>query len=166
MTSVVSRPCHLPYSESPDEEFQGPTGEWFSVYRAIVLDSWLTWKDALPERPLRRPIGEEVAKSITALAQKIHGAHIQLPDYRRLSSSPFRVGRWWDPLAADEWSTGTKVLLRLEHYSAQRLASKIPPRLNLRVKAQSEHWAVISLQDNAVCPIHSLDYGRVVTSES
>lgn len=166
MISAANGICHLPYSESPDEEFQGPNGDWFSVYRAIVLDSWLTWKDALPGRPLRGPMREDVAKAITALAQKIHSAHIQLPDYRRLSSSPFRVGRWWDPLATDEWSTGGNVLLRLEHYNAQRFASKIPARLNLRVRPQSEHWVVIGLQDDALCPIHSLDYDRVVTTES
>lgn len=166
MTTAPERICRLSFSNSPDEEFQGPNGEWFSVYRSIVLDSWLTWKDALPGHRLTTALPVDVASAITALAQKIHSAHMQLPDYRRLASSPFRVGRWWDPAAVDEWSQGSKALLRLENYSAQRLASRIPPRLNLRVKQQSEHWLVIALDEHAECPVHSLDYGRVVTSET
>lgn len=166
MTIAVETCCHLSCSNSLDEEFQGPDGHWFSVYRSIVLDSWLTWKDALPGHRLTVPLAADVASAITALTQKIHSAHMQLPDYRRLSSSPFHVGRWWDPAATDEWSQGRKVLLRLENYSAHRLASKIPARLNLRVKQQSEHWLVIGLPEDATCPVHSLDYERVVTSET
>lgn len=166
MTSVVDRPLHLPCSVAPDEEFQGPDGQWFSIYRAIVLDSWLTWKDALPGHCRNQRLSTEVACTITALTQRIHAAHMQLPDYRRLSSSPFQVIRWWDPFAKDRWNTGAKVLLRLEHYSAQRLMAKIPSRLQLAVRNHSGHWVEISLPDDVSCPIHSLDYDRVVTSES
>lgn len=165
MTSVLERPCHLRCSESPREEFQGPSGEWFSIFRAIVLDSWLTWKDALPDHPIRGPLDEEIASSITGLALRIHAAHVALPDYRRLSESPFRVSRWWDPFANDDWQTGAKVLLRLEHYSAQRFAAKIPQRLNLQVRSQSDQWLEIALQPGTACPMHSLHYDRVVTTE-
>lgn len=166
MTSVAERVCHLPYSMSPEEEFQGPNGDWFSIHRAIVFDSWLTWKDALPGHPISGRLDEDVAATITVLAQKIHTAHALMPEYRRLADTPFRVGRWWDPSATDAWSTGSKVLIRLEHYSAQRFASKLPGRLNLKAKAQSENWLVISLPEDASCDVHSLDYSRVVTAES
>lgn len=166
MTSVVERPCHLRCSDSADEEFQGPDGDWFSIYRAIVLDSWLTWKDALPGQPLNGPLDANVASSITTLARKIHAAHMQLPDYKRLSQTPFRVGRWWDPFATDGWQDGTRVLLRLEHYSAQRFAAKIPARLGLNVRSQSQHWLKISLPEGTPCSAHSLDYDRIVTTES
>jgi hypothetical protein len=166
MTSVVERPCRLRCSDTAAEEFQGPNGDWFSIYRAIVLDSWLTWKDALPDQPMTGPLDTDVASAITTLACKIHAAHMQLPDYRRLTQTPFRVGRWWDPFATDGWEDGSRVLIRLEHYSAQRFASKIPARLELVTRSKSEHWLEISLSQGTPCPLHSLDYDRVVTTES
>lgn len=166
MTSVLDRPCHLRCSESPDEEFQGPSGEWFSIFRSIVLDSWLTWKDALSGHRLRGPLDEDIACTITVLAQRVHAAHMSLPDYRRLSQSPFTVSRWWDPAATDGWETGSKVLLRLEHYSAYRLAAKIPSRLHLYARSQSEHWLELSLPPDTPCAVHSLDYDRIVTTDT
>lgn len=165
MTSASSPELLLPCSDSPEEEFQGPNGQWFSIFRAIVLDSWLTWQHALPGHRLYGPISDRVACRVTALAQRIHAAHMGFPEYRRLCDSPFRVGRWWDPAARDEWHTGSKVLLRIENYTAQRLFSKIPARLGLAVKPQSKHWVEISLPDETPCEYHSLDYSRIVTTE-
>lgn len=156
----------VPYAESPAEEFQGPTGEWFTKLRAIVHDGWLLWRHALPDHPLRRPVDEQAAKGITTLARRIHSAHMSFPEYRQLYSTPFTVGRWWDPVdPTGEWSLGTRVLLKLERYTASRLASKIPKRLELQTQIRSEHWLEIALPNGAELPVHSLDYDTVVVAE-
>ena len=156
----------LPYSSSPREEFQGPTGEWFTKLRAIVLDGWLYWKHALPDHPLRGPIDELAARGITTLARRLHSAHMSLPEYRQLLRSPFTVGRWWDPSdPTGEWSRGTRVLLRLNGYSSYRLATKLHKRLELQVRQQSENWLEIALPPDAPLPVHSLDYDNPVVAE-
>jgi len=156
----------VPYAESPAEEFQGPNGEWFTTLRAIVHDGWLLWRDALPGCPLRRPVDEQAARGITTLARRIHAAHMSFPEYRNLSDTPFTVGRWWDPKdQSGEWNLGTRVLLKLNGYSATRLATKIPKRLELHTQIRSEHWLELCLPADAELPVHSLDYDAIVVAE-
>lgn len=166
MTSGFEAACRFPCSRSPDEEFQGPDGTWFSVHRAIVLDSWLTWRDVFPELPLRVTLDHDVACRVTALAQRIHALHMSLPEYRRTMTSPFQVGQWWDPSATDEWNTGDRVLLKINQYTAHRLVAVAPSRIPIVIYPKSDHWVEMALPDGTDCPIHSLDYNRVVTSES
>lgn len=166
MTSDRDWIRRLPCSQSPEEEFQGPTGEWFSVHRAIVLDSWLTWRDAFPTLPLVGRMDKDAACRITALTQRVHAFHMSLPEYRRTIVSPFHVGQWWDPDANDAWSQGDRVLLRLEGYTASHVARALPPRIQLELAPKSEHWIEMALPPNTECPIHSLDYNRVVTTET
>lgn len=166
MTFGFNAACRFPCSSSPAEEFQGPDGTWFSVHRAIVLDGWLTWRDAFPELPLRGALDHDVACHVTALAQRIHALHMSLPEYRRTVTSPFQVGQWWDPAASDQWSSGDRVLLKINQYTAQRLIAVVPARIQIVISPKSENWVEISLPDETDCPIHSLDYNRVVTTES
>lgn len=166
MTTTDDYKPRVPYASSAAEEFQGPTGDWFSNLRAIAWDGWLIWKDALPDYPLRRPVDDKSARGITTLARRIHGAHMGFPEYRHLRESPFKVGRWWDPAdPSDEWCAGTRVLLKLENYSASRLAQKLPKRLELETRICSEHWLEIALPIDAPLPSHSLEYGAVVSAE-
>ena len=89
---------HLPWSQSPSDEFLAPDGQWYSIFRAVVFDSWMLWKDALPpELELRALLDQEAYDGITSLGRKLHALHHRLPDYRRLSTSPFNVTAWWDP---------------------------------------------------------------------
>jgi hypothetical protein len=156
----------VPYAESPREEFQGPTGEWFTRLRAIVHDGWLYWKHALPDYPLKGPIDESAARGITTLARRLHSAHMSFPEYRQLLRTPFAVGRWWDPGdATGEWNRGTRVLLRLDGYSSYRLATKLPRRLELQTRQCSENWLEIALPPGAELPVHSLDYDNPVAAD-
>lgn len=166
MTSVAELNNALPLCFTPDEQFQGPNGEWFTVYRSIVLDSWLFWQHALPDWQAHCQVPRDVACNITALARCIHATHMTLPEYRHLCDTPFRVGRWWDPSEeGSDWAKGRRVLLRLEGCSAARFSSKVPRRMNLTVEPQSENWLEFALPGDGVYDSHSLDYDRVITTE-
>lgn len=166
MTSAPELNNILPLCFAPDEQFQGPTGDWFTVYRSIVLDSWLLWKHAIPDWKVRCTVPRDVACNVTALARYVHATHMALPEYRHLSDSPFRVSRWWDPSEPDsEWASGRRALLRLEGCSASRFSSKVPRRFNLTVEPRSENWLEVALPSEGVYDTHSLDYDVVVTTE-
>lgn len=145
---------HLPYAEGPADEFQLPDGSWAYVLRAIVLDSWLLWKHALPEDlALRRRLDAPAVAGITALAAALHSAHCQFPDYRQLGDTPFTVSCWWDPSdTSGLWSGGTRLLGRLAPYSAADLAQRLPALAPLRVTPRSAQWAEISLARSAWPP--------------
>jgi hypothetical protein len=142
---------HLPCSESPADEFQTPSGEWFTTLRAIAFDGWLLWKHALPEDPLLWPaMDHDVFVTIEALARRVHSLHQLLPDYRRLTDTPFAVSRWWDPTDdTGEWLTGERALLRINGYTARDVEQEIPPRLKgqLKIQARSLNWLEISLPE-------------------
>lgn len=166
MTSAAETQNVLPLCFSPKEQFRGPNGEWFTVYRSIVLDGWLLWQHALPDWKMHCMVPEDVACNITALARFIHATHMTFPEYRHLSDSPFRVSRWWDPSdEGSDWAQGRRALLRLEGCSAARFSGKVPRRFNLTVEPQSENWLEIALPPDAGYDAHSLDYNRVVTTE-
>jgi hypothetical protein len=91
---------------------------------------------------------------------------MQMPEYRRTFQSPFTVGRWWDPAdTSGEWCRGDRVLLKLEGYSAARLCSKLPRRLDLVTLPRSERWVEIHLPGSIQAGVHSLDYDIVVTAD-
>lgn len=140
---------HLPYSESPLDEFCSPTGEWLCTLRAIAFDGWLLWRHALPDDIYLWPLlSQEVFETIESLARRIHNLHQLLPDYRRLSDTPFTVSRWWDPTDdSGEWNFGDRVLLRINGYTAQELEREIPPKLKgqLLLQPRSTNWIEISL---------------------
>jgi len=135
---------HLPFSMVPGDEFRLPTGVWWSSWRAIVLDSWLMWRDALPaseeERGQLTPL---VMRRIADLARRIHFAHQQMPDYRLLQESPFTVGRWWDPYDDDEWDTGGRCLFKVEGYSADEVIRYLSLRTQPNATRISSNWVEI-----------------------
>jgi len=141
---------HLPYCEAAADEFQMPDGRWFYALRAVVEDSWLLWKHALPAEPqLRRLLNAAAVESITALACALHGAHQKFPDYHRLGSSPFSVGQWWDPSdTTGQFSSGSRVLLRIGDYSASEVQRRLQG-FDLANRAISDHYLEISLQTPA-----------------
>lgn len=136
-----------PATFGPNEEFLAPTGEWFNIYRAISLDNWLIWKDALPEETYLWPqLNRDVYESIRALGARIHGLHQLLPDYRRLNDSPFTVSRWWDPRDDEGWQNGDRCLLKIDGYSTRQLPLDHCPGLGLHVRVVSNHWLELSRQ--------------------
>jgi hypothetical protein len=138
---------HLPYAESPADEFQLPDGSWAYTLKAIVTDSWLLWKHALPEDPaLRRLLDATAVAGITALAGELHSAHTHFPDYKALDDSPFQVSCWWDPSDfSGQWNTGRRLLARVDGYQAADLAQRITKLTRLAVTCCSAHWIEVSL---------------------
>jgi hypothetical protein len=152
---------HVPYSEVITDEFQTPDGEWYATLRAIAFDGWLLWKHALPEDYLLWPqMTKPVFETIKILGQRIHNIHQLLPDYRRLSDTPFQVSCWWDPSDSHgEWTYGDRVLLRVNGYTARDIEHEVPARLRgqLNFEAVSTHWAEISLPEG---PTHWSEAGE------
>jgi hypothetical protein len=84
--------------------FTFPGGRGCALHRAVVYNSWLLWRDALPEDPytwqsLRRPQVHAIGK----LAQ-------QLQTLRREARPGWRVLQWWDP-RHEAWSGGRRLML-------------------------------------------------------
>lgn len=136
---------HLPYSESPQDEFLHPGGEWFYVFRALSLDSWLTWRHALPASPASRSmltIAEAVW--IETLGDALHRVHQTLRGYSRLSDTPFVVQRWYDPHdPGTPWAEGRRCRFSLKDTSPEDFAKAagevIRPRW-LTTKATPDGW--------------------------
>ena len=69
---------HLPLSQSPSDEFLAPDA--VVQHFAVVFDSWMLWKDALPpELELRALLDQEAYDGITSLGRKLHALHHRLP---------------------------------------------------------------------------------------
>lgn len=104
---------HLAYALDDDDEFLHPVHGWFLLSRAVVFDSWICWRQALPDsRQVRNAMPASVGASIALLAHALHDIHQALPGYDDLDDNPFSVPRWWDPDADDEWGTGSCCLFR------------------------------------------------------
>lgn len=150
ITTSASEPItfvrRTPATFGPNEEFRTPSGEWYNIYRAICLDSWLIWKDALPDNPyLWDRLNEEAYEAIRSLGARIHALHQLLPNYRRLSESPFTVSHWWDPVDDQGWDAGDRCLLKIEDYTSRNLPLDELPGLGLGLRQVSEHWMEFSL---------------------
>ena len=102
----------------------------------------MLWKDALPpELELRALLDQEAYDGITSLGRKLHALHHRLPDYRRLSTSPFNVTAWWDPENEDpEWNSGRSCLFTIDGYTSKEFISYLPDRTNLKLRAVTSHF--------------------------
>lgn len=139
-------PPHLPYAYHDDDEFLHPDEGWLLLDRAIVYDSWLAWRHALPEsRAARERLTAEAALAITALAYEVHRIHQRLPGYMRLGASPFKVSRWWDPYADDEWAAGGICLFRIDDFRGAIVKDRQEPSSQVSLRVLSEHWVEASL---------------------
>ena len=138
---------HVPWSESPEDEFLAPDGQWYSVFRAVVFDSWLIWRDALPpEQDLRQQLTWDAYNEITRLARQLHLLHQATPTYRGLTVSPFHVSRWWDPSDTDEqWSSGRSCLFHMDDYSAGELCRLCVKRPELQLRPITKRYVEASL---------------------
>lgn len=113
---------HLPYASDDDDEFLHPEEGWLLIDRTIVFDSWILWRHALPRgRSQRARLDGRVAALITALAERIHALHQQLPGYCDLGDSPFLFSRWWEPGGDDEWGSGGSCIFRIDGQPAGRV---------------------------------------------
>jgi hypothetical protein len=131
------------------EGFITPEGERYSVFRAVSYDNWLIWRDALPDNPtLWTRLEQDTFLQIQELGRRLNLMHQALPDYKRLSDTPFTVGRWWDPLDDEgDWDSGSRCLLRIDGYAVPQLPLELCSRLGLEVMPVSTHWAEFSLTE-------------------
>ena len=135
-----------PPAPDPASHFQAPDGRWYLLWRAVSYDSWLVWRDALPDsHQQRQRLDQRCYDTIVQLGRAIHEIHLRLPEYRRLGDSPFRVGRWWDPDGEPPWCEGRRVLLRHRHLSAAEFLHYRPPRSELQGQVISHHWLELEL---------------------
>lgn len=113
---------HLPYSDRPEDEFLYPNGQWMYAFRALVTDSWLLWRDALPANPASRALlSAPQVTWIEVLGDALHRIHQTLPGYAQLEDSPFEVRRWLDPHdSGTPWHEGRRCHLRLDGVKPER----------------------------------------------
>ena len=139
----------LPYSMNELDEFVTPQGEVYYTLRSIVFDSWLTWKDALPDVLEQRDLlDQDIYENIVSLASSLQTFHQGLADYRPLTSTPFNVTRWWDPTERDErWNQGKACLFSLKDYTATDLVRLIQKRTELAVTPVSRRYVEAYLPD-------------------
>lgn len=115
---------HLPWAENDDDEFLHPAHGWYLLSRAIVHDSWLSWRQAIPDcKDARQSMPLDVSVSIAMLAHGLQCVHETIPGYEDLDDNPFYVPRWWDPTADDDWKTGCRILFRIQGLSAETFES-------------------------------------------
>lgn len=145
-----------------------PCGDSVLVTRALVKDSWLQWKDALPdEEELWPQLTPEAVVAITALAKALHGMHRSMKGYKNCDESPFTVGRWWDPTGDDDYESGKFALLKFSDLTAANLRLLVPRSSQLiltPVSPRSPHWVEAWLQEKPTLPLTGLGLTAAVTS--
>lgn len=131
---------HLPYAWRPEDEFLHPFAGWLLLERAVVFDSWLSWRDVLPiGRRDCQAMTLEIHQAITALAGELHSIHQRAPNFRALGANPFKVHRWWDPLADEPWRSGRICLFQVDGYSSEAFIKlRLPQEDTVAFEATSE----------------------------
>ena len=121
MTSILDMDNQI--FDNPPDKFQAPDGKTYLTIRAIVYDSWITWKDALPiEEAQRKLLTLENFSNITELAGRLHKFHQSLPGYKGTMEPPFEFVLWWDPTDADDrWNSGKTCRFMVADFSAEDL---------------------------------------------
>lgn len=126
-----------------------PCGTDFYACRALVRDSWLQWRDALPpEQEDWERITSDVVENIQSLAKAIHHLHRSLPGYKQCDESPFTVSRWWDPDDDEGWQLGGRCLFRFKDTTSFELIEGLPRKTQLQLTRISENWVEASLQSH------------------
>tara|TARA_R100001463_G_scaffold66150_2_gene119596 strand:- start:724 stop:1179 length:456 start_codon:yes stop_codon:yes gene_type:complete len=127
-----------PLFENSPTTFVNPTGQNFLTIRAIIYDSWITWKDALPDDIAQHSLlSEDIYNNIIELAGRVHKLHQSLPNYKATTESPYEFVLWWDPSDTDEnWNSGKTCRFMIEDFTAQDLlhynSTKRNSRLSLK----------------------------------
>jgi len=135
----------------PMRQVDLPSGSSVLVTRSLVKDSWLLWKDALPdEEHLWRELTARAVHNITVLAKSLHGMHRVMKSYKMCEESPFTVSRWWDPTADDDYDTGCFALLKFSGMNASELNLMIPRSSSLvlaPVSPRAPDWVEAYVQE-------------------
>ena len=133
---------HLPYAYRDEDEFCHPLDGWLLLDRAVVYDSWISWRHVLPRGSRDcRTLKPETNAAILALAGELHAIHQRLPGYRDLGQSPFRVTRWWDPHGGAPWAGGGFCIFSLDGCSSDAfIVHWLPAQSSIHLEALGDTY--------------------------
>lgn len=108
-------------------EFRFPAGGHCPLDRAIVYNSDLTWRQALPKHAvLWSGLQAHQVAGIARLARALRERELTTRSASSWRQRPWQVMQWWDPQAPD-WASGRRALLKPRHHSvAEALVFLIP----------------------------------------
>lgn len=97
---------------APYDSFRFPTGRHCPLDRAIVFDSSLTWRQALPRsvHHLCVVLHTEQVKGIARLARELRDLELSLAPARRWGPACWHVHQWWEP-TLENWRSGRRALI-------------------------------------------------------
>lgn len=162
-----------PFGPVPDlpslDRFTLPCGNVVLTTRALVKDSWLQWRDALPqEEELWDQLSAEAVHAIVELARCLHGMHRAMKGYKQCDESPFTVSRWWDPTADDDgYDSGRYCLMKFKDFAATDLIRAVPRTSALMltpVSPRAPQWVEAWVQEKPVLPLTGCGLTAEVTS--
>lgn len=133
----------------PGDAFRLPGGRLCSPQRAIVFNSWLTWKDALSSQ-IRRPLSRDQAMAIGKLARILTNTH-KAAFHARPRQSPFKVYRWWNP-DDPSWSHGRRCLIGVDHICTDDWLPLLPDTHVIH-RAKGAHLAEVLLLRSPLAPL-------------
>lgn len=145
-----------------------PSKEIVPVTRALVKDSWLSWLDALPpDDGSWCDMDEDVVSNITELAAALSKLHRSMSNYKKCDESPFKVTRWWDPTADDDWDTGRFCLFKFEGLTAIELLNLLPRQSPLTlapVSPKAPQWVEANIGQLQLIPTDDAGFGLSLAS--
>lgn len=115
--------------------FLFPTGRHCPLDRAIVFNSNLTWRHALPAEASRHgALRLEQVDGIARVARALRDLERSLAPTKRWGPPCWRVLQWWEPTLAD-WRSGRRALIAPRRHTpaeAMELLARSPLRSALR----------------------------------
>jgi len=121
----------------PPHSFRFPTGRHCPLDRAIVFNSSLTWRQALPKALHHHPslvLRREQVEGIARLARALKNLEPTKPRSRHWGPAWWHVFQWWDP-AFKDWNSGRRALITPRCHTPQeaiQLLEASPLRAVLR----------------------------------
>lgn len=108
-------------------EFQFPAGGYCPLDRAIVYNSDLTWRQALPRHAaLWGSLQTHQVVGIARLARALRELELTTRNASSWRQRPWQVMQWWDPLLGD-WSSGRRAILKPRHHSIAEALTFLEP---------------------------------------
>ncbi|MEB3319331.1 MAG: hypothetical protein VKI63_00130 [Cyanobium sp.] len=124
-------------SVAPRIEFRFPAGGYCPLDRAIVYNSDLTWRQALPKHgSLWSSLQSQQVAGIARLARALRDRELTTRIASSWRQRPWQVMQWWNPLTAD-WSSGRRALLKPRDHSLTEALEFLAPSPELRVAPRS-----------------------------
>ncbi len=117
-------------------EFRFPAGGYCPLDRAIVYNSDLTWRQALPKHgSFWGALQTQQIVGIARLARALRELELTTRVASPWRQRPWQVMQWWDPLAGD-WTSGRRALLKPRHHTVAEALDFLIPSSQLRAAAR------------------------------